>query len=481
MLDGKIGKDLKKLLKKNVLGEVQESLAVADAKLGAILKEKLNVSCVSNSSIMELMRGIRSQMDTLIGELPQKETAAMALGLAHSLSRYKLKFSPEKVDTMIIQAVSLLDDLDKELNNYVMRCKEWYGWHFPEVGKLVTDPIAFVKVVMKMGIRENAHKTDLSDILPEELEEQLKQAAEISMGTEISDFDIANIKNLCSQIVEISSYRTQLYEYLKNRMMALAPNLTILLGELVGARLIAHAGSLMNLAKYPASTVQILGAEKALFRALKTKRDTPKYGLIYHAQLIGHTPGNLKGKMSRMLAAKAALACRVDALGEDNTAELGLEHRQKLENRIQVLQNQGSKKVSGTGKAGFQFQSYKVKGEAIPYDASLDSTMPKKRKFEEAVDELPKEMPSQPTAPSFVPSSIKRKKIKSESHDNEQPAVVAEEAPVVKTKKDKKVKAEKVEEKVPHVEEQATVPEASPKKKKKQKKAKAEVQDENEN
>merc|ERR1712122_180456 len=143
-----------------------------------------------------------------------------------------------------------------------------------------------------------------------------KEAAEISMGTEISGEDIINIKHLCQQVVEIQEYRGQLYEYLKNRMMAIAPNLTVLVGELVGARLIAHAGSLMNLAKHPASTVQILGAEKALFKALKTKHDTPKYGLIYHASLIGQSQPKHKGKISRMLAAKASLACRADALFE---------------------------------------------------------------------------------------------------------------------------------------------------------------------
>ena len=165
-----------------------------------------------------------------------------------------------------LQAVNLLDDLDKELNNYIMRCREWYGWHFPELGKIITDNLAFVRTVEVMGTRDNAKSTDLSDILPEEVEEKVKEAAEISMGTEISEVDIINIKHLCQQVVEIQEYRQQLYEYLKNRMMAIAPNLTILVGELVGARLISHAGSLMNLAKHPASTVQILGAEKALFK-----------------------------------------------------------------------------------------------------------------------------------------------------------------------------------------------------------------------
>merc|ERR1712045_72966 len=279
------------------------------------------LACVYDSKVLELMRCIRSQASGLIAGLPDKEMTAMELGLAHSLSRYKLKFSPDKIDTMIVQAVSLLDDLDKELNNYIMRCREWYGWHFPELGKIITDNLAFVRTVELMGTRDNAKTIDLSDVLPEEVEEKAMEAAEISMGTEISGEDIINIKHLCQQVVEIQEYRGQLYEYLKNRMMAIAPNLTVLVGELVGARLIAHAGTLMNLAKHPASTVQILGAEKALFKALKTKHDTPKYGLIYHAQVVGQASAPLKGKASRMLAAKASLACRVDVLGEEtNTA-----------------------------------------------------------------------------------------------------------------------------------------------------------------
>lgn len=389
-IDGKLGKSLKKLLKKCVPEELQEQMAVADAKLGNVIKEKLNISCVNNQAINELMRGIRQQMDTLIADISKKDVAAMSLGLAHSLSRYKLKFSPDKVDTMIVQAVSLLDDLDKELNNYIMRCREWYGWHFPELGKIVQDHMAFAKVVKAVGLRHNTHDTDLSGILPEELEQKVKEAAEISMGTEISELDILNIRQLCDQVIEITEYRAQLYDYLKNRMMALAPNLTVLLGELVGARLIAHAGSLMSLAKYPASTVQILGAEKALFRALKTKRDTPKYGLIYHAQLIGQAPGKLKGKMSRMLAAKASLACRVDAIGEDGLSELGVEHRAKLEMRIKQLQEQGTRRISGQGRQMGKFDKWKPKTDADSYDQGFDSTLPQhgKRKF--GSEEAPK-------------------------------------------------------------------------------------------
>jgi nucleolar protein 58 len=215
---------------------------------------------------------------------------------------------------MVIQAVGLLDDLDKELNNYAMRLREWYGWHFPECGKIIQDNVTYARLVQMIGMRTNTAKSDLSELIQEDLEKQVKEAAEISMGSEISNEDEFNIKELCGQIISLSDYRSSLTEYLKARMMAIAPNLTILVGELVAARLISHAGSLINLAKQPASTIQIFGAEKALFRALRTKHDTPKYGLIYHASLVGQANAKLKGKISRSLASKCALCVRVDAL-----------------------------------------------------------------------------------------------------------------------------------------------------------------------
>lgn len=431
-VEGKLCKMLKKTLKKHC-SEVQEQLAVADAKLGNAIKDKLSLSCVSNTGIQELMRCIRSQMDALLAGFPKKEMTAMALGLAHSLSRYKLKFSPDKIDTMIIQAVCLLDDLDKELNNYVMRCREWYGWHFPELGKIITDNVAFVKTVKVIGTRENTSSCDLSDLLAEEIEEKVKEAAEISMGTEISEDDILNIQNLCDQVIEISQYRTQLYDYLKTRMMAMAPNLTVLVGELVGARLISHAGSLINLAKHPASTVQILGAEKALFRALKTKRDTPKYGLIYHAQLVGQASTKNKGKMSRMLAAKASLATRVDALGEDGSFDLGAEHKAKLEARLRILEDANVRRISGTGRAKAKFEKYHASSEFVQYPAAADSTLPSssgagaKRRHSESEDKKPK-LYVEDMTPDAEQSAVPKKKKKRMSEGD----VKEEKKPIVK-------------------------------------------------
>ena len=249
---------------------------------------------------------------------------------------------------MIVQAIALLDDLDKELNTYAMRVKEWYGWHFPEMGRIVNDNLAYSRVILQMGMRSSAANADLAEILPEEIETAVKSAAEISMGTEITTDDLENIQALAEQVVSFTEYRSQLSNYLSARMAAIAPNLTTLVGDLVGARLIAHAGSLMNLAKSPASTIQILGAEKALFRALKTKHDTPKYGLIYHASLIGQATGKNKGKIARMLATKTSLGLRVDALHdwdaegentpEDERAAMSMTNRLKLERRLGSLE-----------------------------------------------------------------------------------------------------------------------------------------------
>uniref|UniRef100_A0A672IQS9 Nucleolar protein 58 n=1 Tax=Salarias fasciatus TaxID=181472 RepID=A0A672IQS9_SALFA len=467
LVEGKIGKSLKKVLKKVVAKEAHEQLAISDAKLGGVIKDKLDLNCVHSPAVAELMRCIRSQIESLVTGLPPKEMSAMSLGLAHSLSRYKLKFSPDKVDTMIVQAISLLDDLDKELNNYIMRCREWYGWHFPELGKVVTDNLAYCKTVRKIGDRTNVAGSDLSDILPEEIEAEVKLAAEISMGTEVSEEDIGNIRHLCDQVVEITEYRAQLYDYLKNRMMAIAPNLTVMVGELVGARLISHAGSLLNLAKHPASTVQILGAEKALFRALKTRKDTPKYGLIYHASLVGQTTAKNKGKISRMLAAKTSLAIRYDALGEDTNAEMGAENRAKLEARLRMLEDKGIRKISGSGKAMARADKYQHKSEVKMYDPSGDSTIPstsKKRKFEEVEEE--EEAGEEPVTPA-----VKAKKPKKEPGVAEE-AEAAEETPKKKKKKKKDKSAEAEQE------EKSNGNSSEKKKKKKKKKVKEEEEDE---
>eukprot|EP00898_Chlorokybus_atmophyticus_P002268 jgi/Chlat1/3041/Chrsp208S00235 len=446
LVESKLPKNLRKFLKKHAS---DDTLALADPKLGNLVKEKLGIQCVHSAGVMELMRGVRSQLESLLSGLLGGGTANMALGLSHSLSRYKLKFSSDKVDTMVVQAIGLLDDLDKELNTYAMRTREWYGWHFPELGKIVADNIQYAKAVRLMRTRDRAADVDFSESgLAEEVEAQLKEAAQVSMGTEVSEEDMLSILALCEQVISLSEYRTQLYDYLKSRMAAIAPNLTVLVGELVGARLIAHAGSLLSLAKQPASTVQILGAEKALFRALKTKHETPKYGLIYHASLIGQSAPKLKGKISRVLAAKCALSIRVDALGDAPDASVGIENRAKVEARLRQLEGRALPKPAAGNIVVTKPTTPQVKLEAAPkaYNPATDATVG----TDPAADKVKKEKKDKKKKAKQVeePAEVKEeeeeeeeaaeeplKKKKKKKQAEEEPAAVSEEEPAKKKKK----------------------------------------------
>merc|ERR1712093_48464 len=143
--------------------------------------------------------------------------------------------------------------------------------------------------------------------------------------------DMANVMAFTKRMVALATYRADLSKYLGEKMQAVAPNLSTLVGDSVGARLIAKAGSLASLAKCPASTIQILGAEKALFRALKGKTNTPKYGLIYHSSFIGKANAKNKGRISRYLANKCAMSVRIDAFLDEPTDKYGLEMKSQVE------------------------------------------------------------------------------------------------------------------------------------------------------
>eukprot|EP00388_Colpodella_angusta_P029239 GDKK01015971.1.p1 GENE.GDKK01015971.1~~GDKK01015971.1.p1 ORF type:complete len:442 (+),score=145.89 GDKK01015971.1:1-1326(+) len=338
IVNGELSKPLRKFLKKNYVdAELSDELAVMDSKLGRVIKDELSIPCVHGEETIGMFRALRQNIETLLEDVTREQLDQTALGLAHNLNRYKLKFSPDKIDMMVVQAVSLLEDFDKEINKYAMRAKEWYGWHFPELAKTVNDNVVYCKIVLAMKSRFNANETDFSAFMEEEDAEKVRQVALISMGTEIAEEDIENISRLCTEVVQASKYREQLNAYLSSRMQTIAPNLTTMVGEQIGARLIQKAGSLLSLAKYPSSTVQILGAEKALFRALKQRQNTPKYGILYNAQVVSKAPQQNKGTMSRVLAAKTSLSARIDSFGEtDNSA--ALEYRNVAEARLKQFE-----------------------------------------------------------------------------------------------------------------------------------------------
>jgi nucleolar protein 56 len=239
---------------------------------------------------------------------------------------------------MIIQSIALLDQMDKDINTFAMRVKEWYCWHFPELRQVVPDNFLFARCAS--FIKDKSQLTDeqipgLVEILgDEETAKRVIKAAKSSMGMDTSEQDMMNIIIFTDRMISLALYRKQLYSYLEEKMSTVAPNLSALIGETVAARLIQKAGSLTSLAKCPASTVQILGAEKALFRALKTKGNTPKYGLIYHSSFIGRASAKNKGRISRYLANKCAIASRIDSFIDEPTKAYGEQLRDQVEERL---------------------------------------------------------------------------------------------------------------------------------------------------
>lgn len=318
--------------------ESKLQLGVSDAKMSAAINEALSIQCTHTGAVPEILRGIRQHFPNLVKGLTDKNQAKAQLGLGHAYSRSKVKFNVNRVDNMIIQAINLVDQLDKDINTFSMRIREWYGYHFPELVKIVTDNNTYAKVVRLIKNRK-----EMSDDMVDQLEEIVMDASKAkaiidasksSMGMDISPLDLINIELFASRVIDMFDYRKRLHEYLHSKITQVAPNLSSLIGDQVAARLISHAGSLTNLAKYPASTIQILGAEKALFRALKTKSNTPKYGLIFHSSFIGRAGTTNKGRISRYLANKCAIASRIDCFSDIPTDVFGGFLQKQVESRL---------------------------------------------------------------------------------------------------------------------------------------------------
>jgi len=287
-----------------------------------------------------MLRGIRLHAPKLLKQLQEGDVERAQLGLGHAYSRARVKFSVQKNDNHIIQAIATLDHLDKAVNTFSMRVREWYSWHFPELIKIVSENQQYARLALFIGDKKTLSDDRLHDLAAivnddAEIAQSIIDAARVSMGQDISAIDMENVVDFAKRVVSLSNYRKSLSGYLVAKMSIVAPNLAALIGETVGARLISHAGSLTNLAKYPASTVQILGAEKALFRALKTKGNTPKYGLIYHSSFIGRAGQKNKGRISRFLANKCSIASRIDNFSEAPTTKFGDALKKQVEERLE--------------------------------------------------------------------------------------------------------------------------------------------------
>ncbi|CAG9760955.1 unnamed protein product [Ceutorhynchus assimilis] len=340
--EGVLPEDLHKFLDVAVPKGKKVTLGVSDPKLAAAITEALGIQCSHIGVVPEIIRGIRAHFHNLVKGFTANSSGIAQLGLGHSYSRAKIKFNVHRVDNMIIQSIALLDQLDKDVNLFSMRIREWYSYYFPELIKIVPENYTFARLAQFIKNRKDLSEDSLEGLEAITMDAGKAQAILIasrsSMGMDISDIDLLNIQMFAARVISLADYRKQLAIYLRSKMSDVAPNLATLIGDQVGARLIAHAGSLTNLAKYPASTVQILGAEKALFRALKTKGNTPKYGLLFHSTFIGRAGSKNKGRISRYLANKCSIASRIDCFTETPNNVFGEKLRQQVEDRLKFYE-----------------------------------------------------------------------------------------------------------------------------------------------
>ena len=331
--------NLPKASKKNTV-----TIGVWDKNLAGGIKAAFpGVECETADTsevVQTMLRGIRQHAPKLLKQLQEGDVERAQLGLGHAFSRSKVKFSVQKNDNHIIQAIATLDHLEKVINTFSMRVREWYSWHFPELIRIVYEHQQYARLAIFIGDKKRLSDDDLQSVAEQvdddtQIAQSIIDAAKVSMGRDLSKADMENVTAFASNVVRLTAFRKTLHSYLISKMSVVAPNLAALIGEVVGARLISHAGSLANLCKVPASTVQILGAEKALFRALKTKGNTPKYGLIYHSSFIGRAGPKNKGRISRYLANKCSIASRIDNFSETPTTRFGDVLKKQVEERLE--------------------------------------------------------------------------------------------------------------------------------------------------
>lgn len=418
-------------------------LGVQDKKLaGEISSTFTGVECETSDTsevVADLLRGIRVHAEKLLKGLQEGDLGRAQLGMGHAYSRAKVKFSVHKNDNHIIQAIATLDALDKGINQGCMRVREWYGWHFPELVRIVSDNATYAKLVLVIGDKKSLTDDRLHEIAAVadddgDKAQDIIDASKMSMGLDITESDLIMVKQFAESVSKMADYRKALSKSLDEKMGIVAPNLQVILGTPVAARLISHAGSLTNLAKYPASTLQILGAEKALFRALKTKGATPKYGLIYQSSFIGRAGPKVKGRISRYLANKCSMASRIDNFSEHPSARFGEVLRQQLEDRLEFYAT-GKKPIKNEEAMASAMKA--ILGDGGD-DLAIDTEM------------IDSHKPAAEESKKDKKSSKKDKKRKSDVMDIDEPEVEKSEKKKKKHKsdEDKKEKKKKKDKKV---------------------------------
>lgn len=303
-----------------------DSITVNDASVAAVLRQAGLNSQLMPEDQQQWIQGSKPDFIIKASFADNSEEAMQRLrGFAISLSSSRVKEASERLDLHIIQSINALDELDKIINTVGARLREWYGLHFPELDNLIQSLIAYAEIVSRAGMRQNITAEILQGAgMQDKKVEVILDAARRSKGGDMTPENLAMVKRLADQVISQSDLRRVLADHVEVAMETVAPNVKELLTVTVGARIIAKAGSLARLATLPASTIQVLGAEKALFRALKTGARPPKHGLLFQHPLVHSAPKWQRGKIARAVASKVAIAARIDYYrhaGKDTTIQ----------------------------------------------------------------------------------------------------------------------------------------------------------------
>jgi nucleolar protein 56 len=337
MGSGKAVKEVAELVN-HLKGMGYNAFVFENPLLAADVKEKFGVE-VEFSKVSEASELLRANMEGFAIETgfvkDYEEFRVWTHNVTMEVAKLRVKRAVEKRDLIIAQAIQTLDDLDKTINLFMSRVREWYGIHFPELDRLLEKHETYARLVVNLGVRENFTAEKLEkEGLPESKAEQIAKSAQTSMGADLAEVDLAQIQALGRTVLNLYELRQRLEDYIDSTMEEVAPNIKALTGALLGARLIALAGGLTNLAKMPASTLQVLGAEKALFRSLKTGTKPPKHGIIFQHAFLHEAKKWQRGKIARALAGKLAIAARTDAFGG---RYIGEELKADLEKRVEEI------------------------------------------------------------------------------------------------------------------------------------------------
>jgi nucleolar protein 56 len=335
--NGKITDEIMELIDK-LKKSGYDTFVFENASLANEITRKLEVK-VEVSKPSKAGEHVRSNVERLAIETSfvkdAEEFTLWTRNLAMEMAKLRVRGAVEKRDLIIAQAIQTLDDLDKTVNLFMGRVREWYGIHFPELDRLLDKHETYARLVLDLGNKDNLTLDNLvKEDVPEPKAEQIAKAAETSMGADLAETDLKQIQALCENVLGLYQLRQGLENYLDKAMDEVAPNVKALAGSLLGARLIAISGGLTNLARRPASTIQVLGAEKALFRSLKTGARPPKHGIIFQHVYLHDAKKWHRGKIARALAGKLAIAARMDAFGG---RYMGEELKADLEKRIEEI------------------------------------------------------------------------------------------------------------------------------------------------